>query len=86
MYPFNNAGFSHLLSNDHIQETNMIISNHHDIENDKANKYILNMCNNYISQGYRTILWDLRAIKILNLRDYSIYKSNLPTSPINNKM
>ena len=56
MYPFNDTGFSHLVANDHIQETNMIISNHHDIENDKANKYILNMCNNYISQGYRTIL------------------------------
>lgn len=39
--PFNDAGFSHLVANDHIQETNMIISNHHDIENDKANTYIL---------------------------------------------
>lgn len=28
----------------------------------------------------------LRTIKILNLRDYNIYKSNLPMSPINNKM
>lgn len=56
MYPFNNAGFSHLLSNDHIQETNMIIPNHYDIVNDKANTYILKMCNNYVSQGYRIIL------------------------------
>lgn len=65
---FNNAGFSHLLSNDHIQETNMIIPNHYDIVNDKANTYILKMCNNYRKPGiHRIILWDFMAIKILNL-------------------
>lgn len=51
MYPFNDVGFIHLVASDHIQETNMIISNHYDIENNNAT-----MCNNYISQGYRIIL------------------------------